>query len=315
MKHNAIVGLLSVFLITGCGQSSNEDSSSEPVVDEAQQDASDDAAASGEPITLHARFEFMDALASPSINSNRQLNASLYIETDVIRDGSGATATYTLDSDDSRVQGVVYASGSLAMKDDEVSSTETYNMRNTWGVLTKNPEGKFFITLPEPSMIGEGLSVGVELEVPVSGIKKATINSQGQTIDSEIMHSRSMFCATQTADKDICTLKFTIDALPTKAQAPGYEQLFESAKAIYPYQGKKNADGGVVMYSSMLPVYGAATKYNNGHFVTELNQQYQINMDGSDISQHIHLVVWSTKRGDNWQPEGLPPLQKPEALQ
>src|SRR4051794_37247766 len=107
MKHIAIVSLLSLFFITGCGQSSNEEQSPEAVTDEAQSDQSSDAIPAGEPITLHARLEFMDALASPSINSNRKLNASIYIETDAIRDGSGANATYTLDSDESRVQGVV----------------------------------------------------------------------------------------------------------------------------------------------------------------------------------------------------------------
>lgn len=313
MKYIVCGSLLSVLLVTGCGQSSNEQAPSESVADEVQSEAHDEAMTSGEPVTLHARFEFMDASASTAIDSHRQLKASFYMQTDVIRDGSGADASFSLDTEDTRVQGALFASGSLSMKENDISSSETYNMQNVLGAMTTNPEGKFVIQLPEASMVGEGLSVGVELEVPVSGVKKAIISSQGQTIESQVTHARSMFCATRTEDSDLCTLKFTIDAVPTKAQDPAYERLFESARAAYPYQGKQSPDGGLIMYSGLLPVYGAFTRYHNGHFVTELNQHYKINLDGTDISQHIHLVVWSTNRGDSWQPEGLPPLQTHES--
>lgn len=310
MKNIMSVCVLSFsfLLAAGCGQSSKEDQASEP-----EEIAEAPAETTGEPITLHARFDFFDKSGSSSINSNRQLKASIYIETDVRREGSGAGATYSLDTEESRVQGSLLASGSLALKSNEVSSSETYNMRNEWSSLTSNPEGKFLIDLPERSRIGEGLSVGVDIEAPVSGTKKASISSNGQTIDSEITHSRPMFCAPQSAEKDVCKLKFTIDATPTKAQEPAYETLLESAKAAYTYQGKKSPEGGLIMYSGMIPVYGATTRYNNGHFVTELNQEYTANIDEGEISQHIHLVVWSTKRGDKWQPEWVPPLQKPDA--
>lgn len=309
MKNITSVCALSFLLITSCGQSSKE---SQQV--ESEDVAQTPADPSGEPITLHARLDFVDTFATASINAKRTLNASIYIETDVVREGSGASATYSVDSDESRVQGALYASGSLAFNHDGVVSSENYNMHNEWNSLTSKPEGKFTIELPDASTVGEGLSVGVEIEAPVSGTKKAIITSGGQDADAEILHARPLFCSTQ-ADKEICTLKFTIDAVPTKAQAPEYESLFENAKKIYAYQGKKNAEGGLIMYSSLVPVYGAITQYRDGHFVTALDQSYSVNLDGGDISQHIHLVVWSTKRGDKWQPDGLPPLQKPEASQ
>ena len=310
MKNITSVCVLSFLLLAGCGQSSKESQQAES---EAPVEAADSS--SGEPITLHARLDFVDTFVSPSINSSRKLNASIYIETDVTREGSGATATYSLDTEESRVQGAVLASGTLALNDNDVSSSENYNVHNEWNALTNAPEGKFSIKLPQASFVGEGLNVGVEIEVPVSGTKEASISSNGQTIDGEITHSRSMFCTSQSTDKDkdICRLTFTIDAVPTKAQDPAYESLLESAKTVYASQGKKNSEGGLIMYSGILPVYGATTRYHNGHFVTALNQQYKVNMDGADISQHIHLVVWSTKRGDKWQPEGLPPLKKLEA--
>jgi len=312
MKNITSVCALSFLLLAGCSKSPKEN---QPVESEAPAEISTDSA--GEPITLHARLDYVDTSASSAINAQRKLNASIYIETDVLREGSGASATYSLDSDEPRVQGSLVVSGSLALNSNEVSSSETYNMHNEWSSLTNKAEGKYLIELPEPALLGDGLSVGVEIEAPVSGIKKATISSNGQTMDGEITHSRSLFCAPQPADKDkdVCKLKFTIDPVPTKAQNPAYEHMLESAKTLYTYQGKKNPEGGLIMYSGMVPVYGATTQYHDGHFVTELNQEYTANIDGTDIGQHIHLVVWSTKRGDKWQPEGLPPLQKPEAIQ
>ena len=311
MRNLTSVCILSFLLLAGCSKAPQENQQAE-----SEAPAETSTGPTGEPITLHARLDFTDGLANTSISASSQLKASIYIETDVLREGSGESATYTLDSEDSRVQGSLVASGSLALKSDDVSSSETYNMHNEWSSLTNKPEGKFLIKLPEPALLGDGLSVGVEIEVPVSGIKKATVSSKGQTIDSEITHSRSMFCTTQATDKDkdVCTLKFTIDPVPTKASTPELESLLASAKTLYTYQGKKNAEGGLIMYSGMVPVYGAITQYQNGHFVTALDQAYSANVDSGDISQHIHLVVWSTKRGDKWQPDGLPPLQKPETV-
>lgn len=312
MKHLTSISFLSLLLLASCGQSSKDN---EQVETAAEASTEIQSASSGEPITLHARLDFVDTSSMPSISASRQLNASLYIETDVTREGSGASATYIQDTDESRVQGFVTASGKLALNKDDVSSNETYNMHNVWNTLTSNPEGKFTIKLPQLSLVGEGLSVGVEIEAPVNGTKKATISSNGQTLDSEVTHSRSIFCATKTADQDVCTLTFTIDTVPTKVQDPAYESLFEAAKETYKYQGKKGPDGGFVMYSGLVPVYGATTNYHNGHFVTELNQQYSVSLDGGDMSQHIYLVVWSTKRGDKWQPEGLLPRKVPEVIQ
>lgn len=312
MRNLTSVCILSFLLLAGCSKAPQENQQTE-----SEAPAETSTASSGEPITLHARLDFTDSLANTSINSSRKLNASIYIETDVLREGKGASATYTLDSEESRVQGSLVATGSLALKSDDLSSSETYNMHNEWSSLTNKPEGNFSIKLPEPALLGDGLSVGVEIETPVSGIKKATVSSKGQTMETDVTHSRSMFCATHAADKDkdVCTLKFTIDPAPTKAPSPELESLLASAKEVYTYQGKKNAEGGLIMYSSMLPVYGAITQYQNGHFVTALDQAYSENVGGGDISQHIHLVVWSTKRGDKWQPDGLPPLQKPETVQ
>lgn len=311
MKNISSVCLLSVLLLAGCSKSSKEnDQQAESVTN-----SEIPVASSGEPITLHARLDFTDLSVSTSVNSSHQLKASIYMEMDVTRDGSGEGATYSQESD-SRVQGALFASGKLALNNDDVVSNETYNMHNEWGTLTDKADGIFRMRLPEVSLIGEGLSVGVEIEAPVSGTKKASVSSKGQTVETDVSLSRPIFCSSQSEDKDkdVCKLNFTIDAVPTKARDSAYDSMLESAKALYTYQGKKNSDGGLVMYAGLVPVYGATTEYKDDHFVTALDQQYTVNIDGTDISQHIHLVVWSTKRGEKWQPEGLPPLQKLEEM-
>ncbi len=305
MKYVALASLLSAFFMAGCSESPKEEQPNEDYVAEDTQEA----LPAGEPVTLHARLDFVDNQATPSINASRQLKASFYLTTDVMRDGTGEGASFFLDSENYRVQGTIAASGNFSLKDGDISTTESYDMNNQWPALTENPDGKFQIKLPEPSMIGEGFTVGVEVDVPVSGTKQATISGNGQTIQSELNHARTMFCYAQSEQQEACKLEFTIDAIPTKAKDSAYDHLVQSAKDAFAFQGKQGPDGGLIIYSSLLPVYGATTRYHNGHFVTSLKQEYSVNLDGSELGQQIHMVVWSTKRGDNWQPEEATPLQ------
>lgn len=306
MKYLALASILSAFFVAGCGQSSNDE---QPGEDYVAEDTQEDLPA-GELVTLHARLDFIDNQATPSISASRQLKASFYVTTEVRRDGTGEAASFFQDSENYRVQGAIAASGNFSLKDNDISTSESYDMSNQWSGLTENPDGKFLIKLPEPSMIGEGFTVGVEIDVPVSGTKKATITGNGQTFESELSHARTMFCYSQTEEQEACKLEFKIDAVPTKAQDSAYEHLLKSAKDAYTYQGKQGPDGGLIIYSSLLPIYGATTRYSNGHFVTSLSQQYSVNLDGSELSQQIRMVVWSTKPGDNWQPEEATPIQQ-----
>lgn len=308
MKYIALVSLLSAFLITGCSESPKEEQPAEDYVTEDQQNE----LPAGEPITLHARLDFVDTQATPSINASRQLKASFYLTTDVMRDGAADGASFWADGENYRVQGAIAASGNFSLNSSDVATDETYNMSNQWPSVTENPEGTFRIKMPEASLIGEGLSVGVEIEVPVKGTKKATITGNGQTIDSELSHARTMFCHSKSDEEEACKLEFTIDAVPTKAKDSTYDHLLQSAKDAFAFQGKQGPDGGLIIYSSLLPVYGATTRYHNGHFVTSLKQEYSVNLDGSELGQQIHMVVWSTKRGDNWQPEEATPVKIPE---
>lgn len=258
---------------------------------------------SGEPITLHARVVYKDSFLSPSIGAEKSLTTNLHLTSEVLRTGSGPDATYALDKEIERVQGSVVANGQVNFSSDDISTQETYQMQGEWPQMTIPTAGQFSIQLPEPSDIGDGLRIELIIKAPVTGVKTAKIISKGQQIDTEVTHSRAAWCNDNGAGGDLCEISFTIDAIPTTAKTAAGEVMLENAKQVYNLQGKKDATGGLLMYSSMVPVYGATTTYENGHFVTRLNTSYTETLDGGSISQQLEIVVWSTERGSNWQPK------------
>lgn len=272
------------------------------VIDDQSANPTSEFAAVGEPITVHARFNYSEKMSSPSIGAEKNLVANLHLASDIRRSGSGPTAQYHLDQEVERVKGSVTANGSLNLNSAEVSTQETYQMQGEWPQLTIPTAGRFSIKLPEPSDIGDGPRIEFEIKAPVAGIKTAVIKSADQQINSEVTHSRPFACTNGDAGGDICDLSFTIEPIPTTAKTDAGAILLENAKQAYNLQGKKAADGGLLMYSSLLPVYGSTTHYENGHFVTRLSTSYTETLDGSVITQQLDLVVWSTERGSNWQP-------------
>ena len=257
----------------------------------------------GEPITIHARFNYTDKMTSASIGADKSLVAKLLIESDLRRTGSGATAQYHEDQYVDRVKGSVSATGSLNLVSEEVSSQETYQMQGDWQLMAVPTAGRFSIKPPSQSDIGDGPRIEFEIKAPVSGIKKAVIKSANQQMDSEVTHSRSFACSNGEAGGDICDISFTIEPVPTEAKNGISVEFLENAKQVYNLQGKKAADGGLLMYSNSLPVYGSTTSYHNGHFVTRLKASYTESLDGGVINQVLDVVVWSTERGSNWQPD------------
>jgi hypothetical protein len=264
-------------------------------------DTSQDTAA-GEPITLHARLIYKDEFHNPSIGAVTSLDANLHITTDVLRSGQGAAATYALDQGVERVQGSVKAQGQVNFSADDIATQEIYQMQGDWPQLSTASAGQFSIMLPEPSDIGEGLRIKLLVKAPVAGNKSAQIQGKGQQINAEVTHSRPMWCGEREGGSDLCDLSFTIDATPTNAKTPIGEVMFENAKHVYNLQGKKDATGGLLMYSNSMPVYGAITNYELGHFVTRLKTSYTQTLDGGTVSQQLDIVVWSTARGSDWQP-------------
>lgn len=258
--------------------------------------------AAGEPITLHARLLYKDEFRNPTIGAVKSLEANLHITSDVLRTGQGAAASYALDQEVERVQGSVKAQGQVNFTADDISTQEVYQMQGDWPQMTTASAGQFSIMLPEPSDIGDGLRIKLLVKAPVAGNKNAQIRSKDQQISSEVTHARPMWCGELEGGSDLCDLSFTIDAIPTSAKTPVGEVMFENAKQAYNLQGKKDATGGLLMYSNSMPVYGASTSYENGHFVTRLKTNYTQTLDGGTVSQQLDIVVWSTARGSDWQP-------------
>ncbi len=290
-------------LLLGCSPApETETAPSEPsaVTDT---NSTDFAETSGDPITVHARFHYLENMTTQSIGADKTLRADLELESDIRRFGSGADAQYQLDQEVERVKGSVTANGSLNLTSDDVSTQETYQMQGNWSTMTTPTAGRFSIKLPEASDIGDGPRIEFEIKAPVTGTKKAVIKSANQQIDSEVSHSRPFACTNGENGGDICELSFTIEPIPTAAKTDAGAVLLENSKQAYNLQGKKDANGGLLMYSSMLPVYGSTTSYENGHFVTRLKTSYTETLDGGVITQELDVVVWSTERGSDWQPD------------
>jgi hypothetical protein len=180
-------------------------------------------------------------------------------------------------------------------------------MAQFWPVLTENPAGRWRIVEPEPSNIGDGMQFKLEMTTPVSGTKHAKISSNGQTFDTNVQQALPFSCSTDD-EHDQCSLEFSFDAVPTVAKNDFGAALLESAKTLYQYQGKKGPDGVLVMFGSIAPIYGAVTRYEGDRLVMRFSQQYSENLDGSVISQHLQMVMWTSPPDDRWQPDDLPPL-------
>ncbi len=301
-------GLL-LLALTACSPASQQ---ATPEAATATEAAAEPVSASETPdvaanqLTLHARLYVKDQTSTAAIGSSNQLQAAFELQTPVQVEGSGLTARFTDVYDQDLVRGQLQARGDTAFKSDP-ALTEHYQMQASWPTPVPVTQGRFRIWAPEPSSVGEGYSVKVELEVPVSGEKKAQISSDGALLDTEITHARPMACGTEEG-QEICKLSYTVDAVPTVAQDEAGKLLLDSAKTLYASQGKINSDGGLIMYSSLVPVYGAVTSLEDGHLVIRSSQQYSLKFKEADMAQQLELVVWTTAPGEHWQPANLPPL-------
>ncbi len=256
------------------------------------------------PITVHARFHYVEQISNPSIGNDKSLEATFQLESDIQRTGSFDTAQYHHENYVNRAQGSVLASGTMDLSDHDVSTHETYQMQGKWPNLAEQSPGRFAIELPEQSDIGEGLRIEFDIKAPVTGTKKATIRSKDQALESTVTHARPLMCIDGEAGSDWCNIHFIIDAIPTTAKTEIGAAMLPHAKEVYLLQGKKTEKGGLIIYGDMLPVYGATTRYQDDHFITNLSVSYNASFDdGSRISQQLDVVVWSTERGSNWQPD------------
>lgn len=263
----------------------------------------DDSNQGGSAVTIHARLQYSSQTSTPKLSSNYKLDSAFYLATDALRYDDGGTISYTM-QDSNKVQGQLNAQGSAHIVSDDMVADETYQMQGGWPEVTSVDLPQLRIKSVEPSHIGEGMSVTVELAVPVKGIKKSLLQNKDSKIENtEIKFSAPLECTAENTHDDICRLLFTIDAVPSEARDAIGEQLLATAKDLYARQGKIGSDDSLVLFSSLVPVYGATTSQTGEHFVTQLDQHYEVTQKETQLAQHLKVVVWSTPRGELNEPE------------
>ena len=300
---------LTLFVLTACSPA--PEVTTTPANDTASQaDADPDALPQDKQLVLHARLYIKDQTSNPAIGSANQIQAAFHLQTPVRVEGTGLDARFSDIFEQDQVQGQLLASGDTEFKTDP-ALTEHYLMQAAWPEPVAVTQGRFRVWAPEPSNIGAGYSVKVELEVPVSGDKKAQISSNGTVLDTEVTQARPLVCGTDNESgnaQEMCKLSYTVDAVPTEAKDEAGKLMLDSAKTLYASQGKINSDGGLIMYGSLVPVYGAVSSLEDGHLVIRSSQQYSLKFKEGNMAQQLELVVWTSAPGDSWQPANLPPL-------
>lgn len=300
---------LTLFVLTACSPA--PEVATTPANDTASQaDADPDALPQDKQLVLHARLYIKDQTSNPAIGSANQIQAAFHLQTPVRVEGTGLDARFSDIFEQDQVQGQLLASGDTEFKTDP-ALTEHYLMQAAWPEPVAVTQGRFRVWAPEPSNIGAGYSVKVELEVPVSGDKKAQISSNGTVLDTEVTQARPLVCGTDNESgnaQEMCKLSYTVDAVPTEAKDEAGKLMLDSAKTLYASQGKINSDGGLIMYGSLVPVYGAVSSLEDGHLVIRSSQQYSLKFKEGNMAQQLELVVWTSAPGDSWQPASLPPL-------
>ncbi|MFN6262233.1 MAG: hypothetical protein ACK4XG_05415 [Chromatiaceae bacterium] len=300
---------LTLFVLTACSPA--PEVATTPANDTASQaDADPDALPQDKQLVLHARLYIKDQTSNPAIGSANQIQAAFHLQTPVRVEGTGLDTRFSDIFEQDQVQGQLLASGDTEFKT-EPALTEHYLMQAAWPEPVAVTQGRFRVWAPEPSIIGTGYSVKVELEVPVSGDKKAQISSNGTVLDTEVTQARPLVCGTDNESgnaQEMCKLSYTVDAVPTEAKDEAGKLMLDSAKTLYASQGKINSDGGLIMYGSLVPVYGAVSSLEDGHLVIRSSQQYSLKFKEGNMAQQLELVVWTSAPGDSWQPANLPPL-------
>lgn len=295
--------MLLTSLLGACSKAP-ETSAPEPTAstESSEDGAVDDSTQGGEALTIHARIQYVTETSAPQIASNHKLQAAFYLETPAVRYHENGTVSYTM-LDGTRIQGALNAEGSAHIVSDDAVADESYQMKGEWPEVIQPNSGMFRIKSVEPSHLGEGMEVTIEMEIPVQGVKKSLMQNKDLKIEnSETKFSTPLECSPVNETEDLCKILFTMDVVPTEARDAEGEQLLPSAIELYKNQGKIGPDNSLIMYTSMVPVFGAKTSMNGEHFVTELAEQYQVQMDGSTLAQQLKIVAWSSPRGELNEP-------------
>ncbi|MDB6060150.1 MAG: hypothetical protein JWM78_253 [Verrucomicrobiaceae bacterium] len=296
--------MMSTFLLNGCGRPSNP-------TPETQTDASTAPAEQNdgtEPITLHARIDYVSTSNSGALSQSKSI-FSLEIQEPARRDGKGKSATYMQEENaPEKVQGFVHGQGTANLDSGDTKLQENYDKSVSFANLAKPDKGIFTISMPQPSSIGDGLSVQINIHASVAGTQSAKITAGGKSVDTEPTMSRPLLCSDQTKffddGSDGCGVELTVDAVPTAAKDAGGEVMLPKIKEAL---SQPTAEWAMALLGQM---YGATTEYrDNGHFIIRFVKKYDLTKEDTAMTSDINITVWSTGRDEKWSPANLPPLK------
>ena len=260
---------------------------------------------SGDPIMLHARIEYS---GSHTVDNVGQSGAtySVQILEPALRSGKGRTAAYSVDNTaQTQMQGFVHGIGHANITSRDGPIEEHYDKSGAWPAVGTTKSGFFSITLPEPSDIGDGLQMTVEVHLPVVG--DAWIQSGGQKYP-DVTFARPLQCTERDDHLDdqgpACFVKFSIDPTPSGPKT-------DAGKIVYDkiVEALKQPDGEALM-EMLGQLYGAETTYDgDGNFTTRVAKSYLVDKDGSKFEGTVDITIWSSKRGSNAPPRNVTPLK------
>lgn len=265
-----------------------------------------DSASKSEPITLHARLDYRSDWASSGIGE-RHFETSLDMEAPAFREGSGRTASYSDDSSGNvRVRGWMRGAGSANVVSDEATLVERYDKSASWPQLQVVDGALFAVLPPDLSAIGEGLHTQLKLHAPLKGESSAHASGPSGSADVAPQFAVPAECSTNERELNAegCGVNLDIDAAPTRARRPSDETLLTSTRDAL---AQKDSAWGLALLGNH---YGATTEYRpGGHFVQRLASRYDLEKDGNRSHVTLSVVVWSTGRGERWEPKDLAPVR------
>ncbi|HVL01805.1 MAG TPA: hypothetical protein VM553_18435 [Dongiaceae bacterium] len=295
------VALLAL-LIAGCGE---QEEKQEPSAD--SDVAEESSAADGqEAILLHARVDYTFTSQTAEIGGS-QAHISLHIRQPAFRSGKGESASYDWDNDHPvEVTGAVRGEGSAAIVSNDTTLNERYDKSLSLPQWKAPEQGAFSITMPEPSSMGDGLSMQVNIHAPVSGTQTVIVSGQDMSASMAPNFARPLLCTGQQQyiqdGSDGCGIEIRLEPTPTSAKNDiGQVMLPQVQKALA-------APNGEVVMAMLGQVYGATTEYRSGgHFVTRFVRKYEFAKDQSQMTYDYQVTVWSTAKSEDWTPSDVTP--------
>lgn len=296
LANLALMAAMSIVVVS-CGRSSP------PEADELKAAAT--PAENAEPIMLHARLEYSGGHTVRDVGQSGTTLTMLIVEP-TLRVGRGPTAVFSVDnSRQTQIQGFVHGSGRAFITSRDGSIEEHYDKAGSWPALRTSNSGSYSITMPEPSDIGDGQTITVEVHMPVVG--DVWTQNGGQKYP-DVTFARPLECTERDEHLDdkgpACFIKFSIDPTPSGPKSDAgkivYDKMVEALKQ----------PNGEALLAMLGQVFGAETTYDGGgDFVTHVSKTYVVDKDDSKFESSVDITIWSSRRGIDAPPKNVTPVK------